>query len=79
MCVAKPYRIIKINGKKAIVESDHYTHEVDLVLIKDPQIGDYVLVHKDIAVNKVILEEAEKIFKLLHENSTLKKKGFRKR
>lgn len=58
-------KIIKIDGKKAVVESKNHTHAIDLSLIKNPQIGDYVLAHGDMAINKIPKEEAEKILKLL--------------
>ena len=61
-------KIIKIKkDNKAIVGSDDHTHEIDLSLIKEPRIGDYVLAHGDMAINKLPKTEAEKILKLIHE------------
>lgn len=74
MCLATPMKIIKIKGKKAIVKSHHHTHEIDLSLLKNPKIGDYVLVHKDMAINKVPKKEVQKIFKMINENRTLTKR-----
>lgn len=67
MCLATPVKIKEIKGKTAIVGADNHSHEVDLSLIKDPKIGDYVLVHGDMAINKVPAEEAEKILKIINE------------
>jgi hydrogenase assembly chaperone HypC/HupF len=60
-------KIIKIKGKKAVVESGDHNHVIDLNLIKDPKIGDYILAHGDMAINKVPQEEAKKIFKIIND------------
>lgn len=65
MCLATPLKIKKIKGEKAVVESGNHDHIVDLSLIKDPKIGDYVLAHGDMAINKVESKEAEKILKMI--------------
>ncbi len=65
-------KIKEITGKKAVVEAGGHTHTVDLNLIKNPKIGEYILAHADMAINKVPEEEAlkitEMIKKLPHEH-----------
>ncbi len=74
MCLATPMKIIKIkNDNKAIVGSKHHHHEVDLSLIREPKIGDYVLAHGDMAINKLPEEEAKKILKLIKNQNTHEK------
>ena len=59
-------KIIKIKkDNKAIVGSNNHNHEIDLSLIKEPRVGDYILAHGDLAINKLPTEEAEKILKLI--------------
>jgi hydrogenase expression/formation protein HypC len=65
MCLATPMKIIKIRGNKAIVSSDKHEHEVDLSLIKNPKVGEYILAHGDMAINKLPLQEAKKILELI--------------
>jgi hydrogenase expression/formation protein HypC len=65
MCLATPMKILKIKGDKAIVGSAKHTHEVDLSLIKEPKVGEYILAHGDMAINKLPLTEAKKILKLI--------------
>lgn len=67
MCLATPCKIVDIEGKTAVVQSKNHTHTVDLSLIKSPQIGDYILVHADMAINKVPQEEAEKILSMVEK------------
>jgi len=52
----------------AVVESSEHSHIVDLSLIKEPKIGDYILAHADMAINKLPREEAEKILRVISES-----------
>lgn len=67
MCLATPMKIKEIKGQKAIIESGGHSHEIDISLIKDTKIGDYVLTHGDMAINKVVKEDAEEILKMVNE------------
>lgn len=58
---------MEIKGKKAIVKSGRHSHEADLNLIKNAKIGDYVLVHANMAINKLPKEEAEKILMMIND------------
>lgn len=65
MCLATPMKILRIDGQKALVGSKNHKHTVDLSLIKTPKVGEYILAHGDLAINKIPLQEAEKILKLI--------------
>ena len=52
MCLAIPAKIIAINGEEAVVEMDGVRRTAVVSLIKDPQIGDYVLLHAGFAIRK---------------------------
>ena len=65
MCLAVPMQIIKILADgKALVKQDELETEVDLTLIPDPQVGDYVIIHAGYAIESLDLEEAEQRLKL---------------
>lgn len=64
MCLAIPLKILEIKEGRAIVGSKNHKHEADLSLIKDARVGDYVLVHSGLAINKVEEEEARRILKM---------------
>ena len=74
MCLSVPAKVLKIQDNNAVVEGDNHTHEVDLSLVKNVKVGDYLLVHNNLALNKVPKEDAQKILKFLekyqvgHEN-----------
>jgi len=67
MCLAIPSKVIKINKRKAFVQSGNHQHQVDLSLLKNIKVGDYLLVHGDLAINKVAKADAEKIIKMINE------------
>ncbi len=72
MCLSIPLKIVKISGKRAIVRSAGHVHKVDLSLLKNVKVGDYVLVHGDLALNKVNKSEASRILKLVKNFSYAK-------
>ncbi len=65
MCLATPSKIIKIEGDWATVQSEHHIHRANLGLIKDVKVGDYIIVHADLALNKIQKQDAEKILKMI--------------
>lgn len=65
MCLATPAKIVEINGQKAVVQSGDHTHNVDLSLVENVQIGDYVLAHGELVIQKLPREEAEKILSMI--------------
>ncbi|WFD12256.1 HypC/HybG/HupF family hydrogenase formation chaperone [Tepidibacter hydrothermalis] len=71
MCVAVPAEVIEIKENEALVNFGGVKKTVNINLVDDLKIGDYVLLHAGCAMQKVDKEEAEKtleIFRLLSEN-----------
>jgi len=65
MCMATPARIkCKVKNAKCKVELEE-GKIVDTSLIPDAKPGDWLLVHGDLAVNKISDEEAKNIFGLI--------------
>jgi len=65
MCLATPSKIVKIDGDWATIESGGHTHKANLSLVKNVKIGDYVIVHGDLILNKVEKKDAENILKMI--------------
>ncbi len=72
MCLSVPLKVIKINGKQAVVRSRGHVHKVDLSLLKNVKQGDYILVHGDLAINKVNKSDVSRILKLVKNFSYAK-------
>jgi hydrogenase expression/formation protein HypC len=64
-------KIVKIlEDGKALVRQDDLETEVDLTLIEEVKIGDYVIIHAGYAIELLDLDEAEeriKLFRALDE------------
>ena len=72
MCLATPMQLISRAGSWAIVKSANHQHRVNVDLIPDVKIGDFVIAHADLAIGIVSKEEAENMVELnceLEENS----------
>ena len=69
MCLAIPMRIVSINpdGRTGCAEYDGIERDVNLSLIDNPQLGDYVVIHAGFAIEKFNTEEAEKQLELFRE------------
>jgi hydrogenase expression/formation protein HypC len=58
MCLAIPAKVNKINKNIAEIESLGVIKKVDISLIPDVKIGDYVIVHAGFAIQIIDKEEA---------------------
>ena len=59
MCLAVPLRIAEINGNDAVGERDGIRRNIRVDFIKEPKIGDYVIVHAGFAIERLSAEQAE--------------------
>ncbi len=67
MCLALPMKVIKIKDKEGTVELGGLTRLVNLQLLEEVNIGDYVLVHAGFAIQRLDEGEAEKTLSFLKE------------
>lgn len=67
MCLGLPGRIIKIEDKTGLVEILGVSREISIELLKDINIGDYVLIHAGCAIEKIDEEEALRTIELFKE------------
>jgi hydrogenase expression/formation protein HypC len=71
MCVAIPCRIESIDTAEGhsrparVVSADGSTREIDLVLVPDATVGDYVIAHSGLAVSRIDHSVASATFELL--------------
>lgn len=73
MCLAIPGKIIEITAqldetfRTGKVSFSGINKEVNLCMVPDAMVGDYVLVHVGVAIGKVDEEEAQKVFSYLKD------------
>ncbi len=59
MCLAVPLKIIELNGMDAVGERDGIRRKIRVDFIREPKIGDYVIVHAGFAIERLNREQAE--------------------
>jgi hydrogenase expression/formation protein HypC len=59
MCLAVPALIVGLNGTTATISVDGVMREVDVSLVDEARLGDYVLVHAGFAIHKWDKSEVE--------------------
>jgi hydrogenase expression/formation protein HypC len=73
MCLAIPGKIISITAqldetfRTGKVSFGGILKEINLCMVPEAMVGDYVLVHVGVAINKVDEEEAQKTFSYLQQ------------
>lgn len=60
-------KIVKIEDGYAYAEAEGIRKKINIVLVTDVKVGDYVMVHAGFAISKFEKEEAEQILKILKE------------
>ena len=67
MCLAVPMKVVAIEGPVAQVEESGVRREARVDLLEDLAVGDYVIVHAGIAIQRLDQEEAEETLELMEE------------
>ncbi|MFS8036098.1 HypC/HybG/HupF family hydrogenase formation chaperone [Xanthobacter sp. AM11] len=65
MCLGLPMRIEELNGPSALCSADGHFEGVDLALVPDAQVGDFVLVFQGAARRALDAQEARLIAEAL--------------
>lgn len=67
MCLAIPMQVVEIEEDRGMVEQGGVRRPVDLRLLEEVNIGDYVIVHAGFAISRLDTEEAEETLRLFAE------------
>ncbi|MCM8800873.1 MAG: HypC/HybG/HupF family hydrogenase formation chaperone [Candidatus Omnitrophica bacterium] len=65
MCLAIPAKVISIEKNLAKVDIAGVLRKVDVRLLEDLKIGDYILVHAGFGIEKINKREAKETLKIL--------------
>jgi len=65
MCLAIPMRVVEIRGNTARVEQEGVSREARIDFLDGIEVGDFVLVHAGIAIERVRPEDAEETLRLI--------------
>ncbi|MBU0985925.1 MAG: HypC/HybG/HupF family hydrogenase formation chaperone [Proteobacteria bacterium] len=67
MCLAIPSKIIKIKDHMAVIDVDGVQREASLMLLEDPKVGDYVIVHAGFAIHTINESDAMESLQALRD------------
>ncbi|MBN2188036.1 MAG: HypC/HybG/HupF family hydrogenase formation chaperone [Chitinispirillaceae bacterium] len=67
MCLAVPARVVRITGSSADVEVGGTATTADLSVLPDVKVGDYVMVHAGLAIQKYDEREALENLAIIRE------------
>ncbi|OPX41503.1 MAG: HypC/HybG/HupF family hydrogenase formation chaperone [Thermoplasmata archaeon] len=67
MCLAIPAKIIEIKNDMAVVDMEGTKREASLLLLENPALGDYVMIHAGFAIHKIDEAEAMESLRILRE------------
>lgn len=67
MCLAVPMRVVEIKDSQASADLGGVKRWVNLALLEDVKIDDYIVVHAGFAIQKLDQKEAEKTLAVLQE------------
>jgi hydrogenase expression/formation protein HypC len=65
MCLGVPARVERIEGERAEVSYGSVRAEVSVALLREVQVGDFVIVHAGFAIERVDQAEAEETLRIL--------------
>jgi len=66
MCLAIPVRITQILGEsRALASAGGIVREIDITLVDDVQVGDYVILHVGFALSKLDENEAQQTLRTM--------------
>ncbi len=67
MCLAIPMQVKKIKGEFAEVETGRLRREINIQMLPQVKIGDYVIVHAGFAIQKINPKMAKETLVLINE------------
>jgi hydrogenase expression/formation protein HypC len=71
MCLAIPSKIIAINDQMGTIDVAGVKREASLLLLEEPRIGDWVIVHAGFAIQKIDEAAAQESLRYLREAAQL--------
>ncbi len=71
MCLAIPSKIVEINNNMGKIDVAGVQREASLLLLEDPQVGDWVIVHAGFAIQKIDEATAQESLRYLREAAQL--------
>ncbi len=65
MCLAVPVRILELHGDEALVDAGGVRRSANVAMVRDPRVGDYVLVHAGFAIQKWSEDDVREFYEIV--------------
>jgi len=67
MCLAVPGKVVEVEGDKAVIDFGGARRKVNISMLEDVKLGEYLIVHVGYAIQKLSEEEALESIKVWEE------------
>lgn len=67
MCIAVPLEVIELYGEEALVQYNGVKMKVNILLLEDVEVGEYLLVHAGCAIEKLDKLQGKKTQELFNK------------
>jgi hydrogenase expression/formation protein HypC len=67
MCLGIPLKVKKIEGDFALVSAGGFQYKVNIQMVDNLKVGDYVMVHAGFAIQKIDPQKAKETLKAINE------------
>jgi hydrogenase assembly chaperone HypC/HupF len=73
MCLAIPCKVLELDSRYALVEGGGHRRSVEIALLRNKgvRVGDYLLIHEELAIATLPRDEALRILKMIESLSEL--------
>jgi hydrogenase expression/formation protein HypC len=71
MCLAVPARIVEVTGDTAIIDVEGVRRPANVSLVREPKVGEYVIVHAGFAIQKWSEDDVKEWRGIMDEMSSL--------
>ncbi|MCK5242350.1 HypC/HybG/HupF family hydrogenase formation chaperone [bacterium] len=75
MCLAIPVQIVELEGTQAVVDMHGVRRPVQVNLLQNPEVGDYVLVHAGFAIQKWSEADVAEYHAIMEEMNAMDEKA----
>ena len=67
MCLAEPYRVIKVLDKSVMIDCHGKQRKAECILVEGLREGDYILLHGDKVIQKLDPDDARETLDMIRE------------
>lgn len=67
MCLGIPMKIKSIKGKSAVVQTGGLKRTINIEMVPEAKVGDYVIIHTGFAIEKLDVNRANETLRLINE------------